>query len=131
MTPVTQTVFHRPECDRYHGLRGNCLRACLATIFGGGIDEIPPFEWAKGLWWGEFQRWAIETHRLKPVLFQPHQPPPGWSLMNGPTGRGVRHSVVARDGAMVFDPHPSRAGLLAVEDFIGFTACPPAEPDVR
>lgn len=44
---------------------------------------------------------------------------PGWHLLSGPTVRtcepkNIHHVVVARYGQMVWDPHPSRAGLLSV-----------------
>ena len=38
----------------------------------------------------------------------------------GPSERGVRHAVVWVDGAMAWDPHPSRAGLLQVTELIAF-----------
>ena len=41
---------------------------------------------------------------------------PGWHFMSGKTVRtatsGVQHLVVGRYGEMVWDPHPSRAGLI-------------------
>lgn len=45
-------------------------------------------------------------------------PTKGYHLLSGPTVRtaenGVHHVVVALHGEMVWDPHPSRAGLLEV-----------------
>jgi hypothetical protein len=43
----------------------------------------------------------------------------GLHLMIGPTvrtaGHGLKHCVVGRNGSVVHDPHPSRAGLLSVD----------------
>ena len=45
----------------------------------------------------------------------------GFHLMYGPTIRtrrsGINHVVVAHRGVAVWDPHPSRAGLIAVESW--------------
>lgn len=43
--------------------------------------------------------------------------PKGFAIMGGKSPRGFQHAVVAKDGVMVYDPHPSRAGLVKVEDF--------------
>jgi hypothetical protein len=45
---------------------------------------------------------------------------PGWGVLLGPTVRsatngGRSHAIVGRYGEPVWDPHPSRAGLLKVE----------------
>lgn len=32
--------------------------------------------------------------------------------MSGMSPRGFRHAVVARNGVMVHDPHPTRGGLI-------------------
>lgn len=37
-------------------------------------------------------------------------------VAGGPGPRGCDHAVLYRDGSMLHDPHPSRAGLLSVED---------------
>jgi hypothetical protein len=49
-----------------------------------------------------------------------------WHIINGPSPRdpeqterngGHKHSVVGRKGLIRFDPHPSRAGLLACDSY--------------
>ena len=96
------------------------MRACLASIFDLDIDAIPPFEDAKHDWYVEMQRWCRATVGRKLRLYPAKTPPPGYALMNGPAARGVRHSVVALDGEMVWDPHPSRAGLVETDSYYGF-----------
>ena len=35
-------------------------------------------------------------------------------IASGPSERGLQHATVYADNRLVFDPHPSKAGLLAV-----------------
>lgn len=46
---------------------------------------------------------------------------PGWHTMHGPTVRTAEHGrihvVVGRYGEMVWDPHPTHAGLIAVDSW--------------
>lgn len=101
---------------------GDCLRACVATVLGLPLDEVPHFvqyiEHPAGtdpmLWW-----WALvgfcHFHGWDATYPDDvFDPPDGWSLANGPSHRGHQHVVVARDGAVVFDPHPSRDGVVMV-----------------
>jgi len=43
--------------------------------------------------------------------------PKGYHILGGPGPRGFGHSVVGLNGEMVHDPHPSREGILSVEDY--------------
>lgn len=68
------------------------------------------------------------------LLFRPiGATPVGYSVASGPgprtkpDGAPIYHSVVALNGAIVHDPHPSRAGLLEIEWFDLVVRCvPPA-----
>lgn len=59
-----------------------------------------------------------------PIAFRPIGAVPlGYTIASGPgprlkpDGRPIYHSVIALDGEVVHDPHPSGAGLVAVEFF--------------
>ena len=45
--------------------------------------------------------------------------PKGLSVATGPSPRrpGFNHCVVARDGTIIYDPHPSRDGLLEITEY--------------
>jgi hypothetical protein len=110
--PVDQTRFGDPD--------GNCLAACLASLLELPLDDVPHFV-AEG-WYSALERW-LEPRGLWPLCFvSPTQAQLervlGYAIVSGPTERGLLHATVWRAGLLVHDPHPSRAGLLAVEDVI-------------
>ena len=112
MKPVDQTRFGYPN--------GNCFAACVASILELSIDEV----WDAGEFdekmnnnvdfWLGWQRWLATrgfglVHILDGAWFLP---PVGYGVANGISDRGLRHSVVTRDGVMVHDPNPKRSGLV-------------------
>jgi hypothetical protein len=129
MRELTQTSLHP---------NGNCWQTCVACLLDLDPEELPPqADYDKrrqredGSWetygpsydvpLGAYLR---DHHSLGYARI--HSPPellpmlavrdPGWHLMEGRTVRSDlqhdRHVVVARYGQMVWDPHPSRVGLL-------------------
>ena len=106
MTPVDQTKFSGP------GSVGNCFPACVASITGIPLDEIPNFcerpeEWfADAMAWCALRGWALSPENDDEL---PDGKP---CIASGPGPRGKRHSVVWMDGKMIHDSHPSRAGLV-------------------
>lgn len=136
MKPVTQTILHNPP-----ETIGNCFVACLSSVLEIPIDSIPHFaeracikrdplqvdqklwdqaiqNFLKPLGWMYFTIWADDYTR-KNVR--------GYHLIEGNSKRGP-HVVVGKDGVMVWDPHPSREGLVAVENFGLFVSLDPARP---
>lgn len=103
---------------------GNCWQTCVACILDVDAAELP-YQNApsKFSYTNRLNSYLEKHHGLAYV--EVHQPvitalsPPELHLMAGPTVRtpasGVHHVVVARRGQLVWDPHPSRAGLTAVE----------------
>ena len=117
------------------GVAGDCWSCCVAAILNIPREEVPHFLqeerdsgktmdpntqtflnkrgwvmiWVKGHI--EFPRWGGD----KGVDFIP-QP----IIECGPTIRskkkGDHHAVVAINGELVYDPHPSEAGILVVSD---------------
>ncbi len=101
MIRVDQTKFG----DRH----GNCFTACIASILEMPITEVPNFcaefeDWeaATQLWLGDLD---LRLEHISPG----DMPPAGRHyVVSGMGPRGLRHSCVGLDGAIVHDPHPSR-----------------------
>lgn len=111
MHQVTQTILHGDPSGR----PGNCLQAAVASLLDLALDEVPHFiehdEWEEQL------RDFCLAHGYRPLL-RPPTTHVAYGMAWGPSERQVRHAVVWVDGAMGWDPHPSRAGLLRVTELI-------------
>jgi len=130
--PVTQTKLHDPE----NGVIGNCYTACLASILELDMNVLASFEQYYGSWamsWEKDREDAAllvasvrELARVGGVVMVrlgiqnpmmvgivPH----GFSIATGPGPRGFPHATVAHCGDIVHDPHPSRDGLLKIQDY--------------
>lgn len=110
MKPVDQTIVVGDDS----GLPGNCLQAAVASLLDLDLAAVPHFilhaDWlermvAFGAAWG---------YR---VLHRPASAPVAFGLAVGPSPRGVIHAVVCIDGQLVWDPHPSRDGLISVSNY--------------
>ncbi|MGN8835322.1 hypothetical protein, partial [Allisonella histaminiformans] len=132
---VDQTVLHtdprRP---------GNCFAACVATALGRPLRDVPHFvEWGqmmhngklrddddpdRKLFWSMFLGYCAGA-RVWPVDLDSVEDALDGELVfaAGPSPRGTHHQVLYRDGQLWHDPHPSRDGLLAVEE--AFVLRPP------
>lgn len=120
MIPVTQTVLHDPA----NGLHGNCLSAVLASLLHLAIEDIPVFSDADR-WVKELNAW-LRPYGLAYLSFSAEGLPQLFAdfgisgLHHGIAGVSPRftdahHACVAKDGVLVFDPHPSRAGLGSLD----------------
>lgn len=110
MKPVDQTTFGFPG--------GNCFSACVATLLGLSIDDVPyfmePDDWFQGfLDWLAPRGWWAVTFKLVRGGWSP--PDGALVILGGESPRGP-HACVGRGRRVVHDPHPSRDGLIAVED---------------
>ncbi|HEV8448563.1 MAG TPA: hypothetical protein VGQ44_17155 [Gemmatimonadaceae bacterium] len=114
MKPVTQTHVG------VGNPRANCLMAAIASIVECPIDSLPDVydHEQRGLDWFGVLRDALAPHRLVPVIYDqnsklfPPIAPKGYHVACGTSPRqDEQHAVVALDGEIVFDPHPSRDGL--------------------
>ena len=121
MRGVTQRVVGFPH--------GECVRAAYASIFDCNIDDIPPLDPGTadqlGVEQDQLERAWLATigYNLVEISTDPEV---GFSddilacvpevphLMSGISPRGHGHRCVGIGGQLVFDPHPSRAGLLNV-----------------
>lgn len=125
MKPVTQTQFGRPN--------GNCFASCVASILELELTEVPNFCAGRVKdWMVPFQDWLAERglHAIEMTVADQEawieaSKPCGWCILSGPAPRGLAHSVVARDGRMVHDPHPSGTGLEMVKQAMFFVALDP------
>ncbi len=120
MKPVDQEYVHAPEI----GQHGDCQRAVIASLLELPISEVPHFlQEAKGDPVGFFE--GLQSFCRSRGLAYLTVPAKSGAAFFGaddgvyheisgpsPRGNGITHAVVGRDGQVVFDPHPSRAGLL-------------------
>ena len=121
MIPTKQTILHDPE----NGKHGNCLTAVLASLLHMDIEDIPVFAdeetWVKDLntW---LRRYGLAYVMMSNAKFlEDHGITGVWHEVSGNTSRfsDVVHACVARDGEIVFDPHPDGTGLSKI-DLHGF-----------
>jgi hypothetical protein len=135
MIKVEQTLLAPPE--------GNCFAACVASILELPIDKVPNYRSEGAGWWYEWQKW-LKPRNLALL---------GWSSddlgdpeVRADTLRGysictveyhlprraepLRHSCVALDGKIIWNPHPLRDTQQhdAVSDWIVFRVLDPAKP---
>lgn len=120
MKPVDQEFLHAPEAGQY----GDCQRAVIASLLDLPITEVPHFlQIAKGdptLYWEGIQRY-LGGHGLAYLTIPAISGGGFFGRYEGvyheisgpsPRGGGAFHAVIGLDGQVVFDPHPSRAGIL-------------------
>lgn len=114
MIEVTQTKMHIPGEQS-----GNCLSAVLASLLHIDIESVPVFEGNGVYWLTQLNTW-LRQYGL--AFMYIHDNAEDFDdtgiqgmhhMLAGNTNRfaRVRHGVVARDGRMIFDVHPSRTGL--------------------
>jgi hypothetical protein len=105
------------------GVDGDCFAASVASVLEVPLVEVPDLRGAD--WWAPLFGWAsqrglvVEAWSILPNRFR------GAVVMLGPGPRGRGHACVGwADGQHVrleHDPHPSRAGLLTVWEYVTFT----------
>lgn len=115
MKPVDQTSFYEPG-----KATGDCMRACVASILELPIEQVPHFAYDDDGERDESEFWNRYIAFLRSrgfVFIRCSATTPGLDtdyIACGPGPRGCGHAVVYRQGVMVHDPHPSRAGLTEV-----------------
>ena len=110
MIEVTQTEVESGK--------GNCLSACLASLLEMSLKNVPYFVETDS-WYGEVQQW-LQEQGLQMVLVSVD----GISrvgnihhIIMGVGPRSGRHSVIGFNRKIVFDPHPSRDGLVSIDSY--------------
>ena len=110
---------------------GNCGEACLASILEIELSDIPQLHDEK-----DVQNGHIYCKNLREFVGQF-----GLSyidvgvIASGPSPRGTkdwhRHAVVWRNGKIIHDPHPSKAGLENIEMYGVFIELTPEKHNNR
>lgn len=100
--------------------RGNCWSAALASLLELPLAAVPNFVEIDVLggpnwWWLTHKYLGLLGYELRHASVR--NPPSGYYLLSGLSARANEdcifyHVVIARDGKIVHDPHPSQAGLL-------------------
>lgn len=120
MKPVMQTIGG-PE-------NGNCLQACMASLLGLCLEEVPHFvledNWVHALdaWLKQFdlQSVAVDLNIMRQQgedMWKPY----GYHLIVGKSPRAdCQHAVVGYNGEMVHDPHWDGDGLDTEESWTLF-----------
>ncbi|QGH75903.1 hypothetical protein SEA_AXYM_36 [Gordonia phage Axym] len=117
MRQETQRYMH----DNKEGVLGDCWRTALACVLDLPRDDVPHVI-GDDDWWEQSCTFVtnhtgmllLNLEPQFPVYQSPESSPYQHVIATGPSPRGdFAHCVVvsAIDGALVWDPHPSRAGL--------------------
>ena len=115
MLQQDQTVFHSDEEDAEPG---NCFATSIACILDRDIAEVPNFIASYPYHHTHLETWLRSQGLDLTFLLLPAEtllsvyPDKAYHTIQGPTPRGIGHCVVGQDGKVVWDPHPSRDGLL-------------------
>ena len=129
---VDQTILHddpkRP---------GNCFAAAVASALGKPLSEVPHFvEWGQWLyngerkvddlasaeadrkcWWAMFLGYVTALGLWPETIDGLDDAAAGEIVfVSGPSPRGLPHQVLYRDGHLWHDPHPSRAGVVTLDE---------------
>ena len=91
---------------------GNCLQACIASLLGMQLSDVPNFVEYDEYWFIKMQEWASELG-FSVLCIDSYPPPDVYAILCGPSPRGdFSHAVVVGPGnSLVHDPHPSGEGL--------------------
>ena len=137
MKPVDQTQLAELLPDGTRSRHGNCLMASVASILEVPLDTLPVLDDSHddGSWFTVLCE-ATRRHGFV-TLYAENNPafvPPGYHIACGLSPRGkYGHAVVALDGSVTHDPHPSRSGILSIDRWLllyPLASPPPAEePD--
>lgn len=119
MSPADQEFTHQPEI----GQHGDCQRAVIASLLDLPISDVPHFlqlcDGDPSDYWDRLQEfcrghgYAYLTMPARCGALFFGEVGDIYHEISGPSprGNGVGHAVVGCNGQIVFDPHPSRAGL--------------------
>ena len=114
---MSQTKFSLFFSDGTRLTYGNCLVACIASILGEPIDEVPNLYTFYGLdddqlWFKVINMWLEKKHKKVLVKHSlDEETNEQFVIMRGLSMRGKPHTCIFenREGNLVpyFDPHPT------------------------
>lgn len=109
---VCQNEYFKPTMQTSFNEEGNCLSACIASLFDVGINNVPFFDDNDGEWVWKLSRWMGEKFGkfLIPVGFS--EPKHLFlfnnsiviASINSPNPRVERHAVICKGRRIIFDP---------------------------
>lgn len=121
MIEVTQTLHG----DLPEGVQGNCFAACLASILHVDIETVPNDHTRKwrsvvNTWLRQYGLAMVQASNDFDELCRDDDITDCWCIATGHTNRHptVRHACVAKSGVIVWDPHPSRSGLVSIDGYV-------------
>lgn len=119
MKPVYQTIFGKPH--------GNCLQACVASLFELELDQVPNFMTFKSDWWDQLvefckPRGVYPLHVRFPEVEDTCQNLHGIYFAAVETQRGLLHETIWKDGVMIHDPYPGGSVITRVEGYTVFVS---------
>lgn len=109
MSEMTQTIL----AGREDGVPGNCVQAAVASMLGLPLDAVPHFTLFRD-WWTVMCGWLADKGYAVTRLGTRKIPLSRRCIVVGRSPRDITHVCVAEGGQIVWDPHPSRAGLANV-----------------
>ena len=126
MRYVRQTIFNNKN--------GNCFQACIASMLGLSLSEVPNFAECGDEWWASFRRWALGM-MYSPLEINwpigkgahgqhvfPNSGQVCWAVGKSPRGDWLHAILVvwANDcWELLHDPHPDNMGLDGEPELIG------------
>lgn len=143
MIPVTQTKVVVKNSKGEEVVRGNCYAACIASMLELPITEVPNVEvffhindyphwyvimdtWLKSKGWeliGDMNYQCFHSGLITDPEFLCQvdelckKLKDSYYLVSGQSARGVSHICIYQNGQLVWDPHPSREGLVTIDNF--------------
>jgi hypothetical protein len=98
---------------------GNCMSACIASMIGIPLADVPNFCAEKdGSWSDRANAWLVQ-HGIQLLTFETD--PVSWApdyrrtvcIAGGKSPRGDwEHAVLWREGQLFWDPHPDGTGFV-------------------
>ncbi len=89
---------------------GNCLQTCIAEILNKRLEDVPNFMLYEHHWWTSLVIY-LGIHKFSPNYISNESPPKDGeeyivSLKFKIHSEGISHSVIMKDGKVIFDPWP-------------------------
>jgi hypothetical protein len=126
VTSVSERVIP-PVSREFIGQRldDDCMRCCLAMTTGFSYEDVPHFvaQYPPDIWPVEMVRW-LDVHGWTVVVVHAtgdgellpsiYRAPMGTWIASGLSSRGRIHAVLYQGVEMLYDPHPSQAGLETI-----------------